>query len=619
MGRVRKYLFTAFAILAPGCVVADESVADAGILAADPYWLSLLHYHRGRLNSAGWESYVDDPKFFLSSRGKHDPEAELRATVSSLRGSSGVGRENPLCRFPARARWLRERLGADAGIPAAAECPEYFQWRERLDAHSVTLIFASAYLNSPSSMYGHTLLRIDPADRTQDSRWLSWAVNFGAVVGAGENSMLYAWRGLAGGYPGSFSVLPYYEKIKSYSRLENRDLWEYRLNLDPDETDRMVTHLWELRDINFDYYFLDENCSFRLLELLDVARPGLDLARDFPAWVIPLDTVRIVEDAGLVEGVEYRPAHATRLEHMVEGLAVGERQLVLDLAADPVTAETDRFKALPVPRQRAVALTAYRHLRYRHDRRGRDAAVAARSHALLKVLHGLGPGADEEPAMPVRPEAGHRSTRVGVSGGSHAGRGFGEIEVRASYHDLLDHRAGYRPGAAISMGRIAGRKTEGDRARLERFDLVEITSITPRDEFFSPISWQVRTGLEQRYRGTDHQLVTQVTGGAGLAWRVAGGVTAGFLNARLEYNPLLDHNLGAAPGLGVVYLRDNHLGQLSAHAELLSFGDGTLRREWGLQQHLEISPGNGIRFHAARVTEENRTASEWRVSWFHYF
>ena len=44
----------------------------------------------------------------------------------------------------------------------------------------------------------------------------------------------------------------------------------------------MLQHIWELRDIVFDYYFFDENCSMRLLELLDVARPGHALAGMFP-------------------------------------------------------------------------------------------------------------------------------------------------------------------------------------------------------------------------------------------------------------------------------------------------------------------------------------------------
>ena len=52
-------------------------------------------------------------------------------------------------------------------------------------------------------------------------------------------------------------MLPYYEKIKEYSNLENRDIWEYSLEFTPDEVERMLLHLWELKDIYTDYYFFD--------------------------------------------------------------------------------------------------------------------------------------------------------------------------------------------------------------------------------------------------------------------------------------------------------------------------------------------------------------------------
>lgn len=84
-----------------------------------------------------------------------------------------------------------------------------------------------------------------------------------------------------GGYPGLFALVPYQEKLSEYRSLENRDLWEYRLNLTQAETERMVEHVWELKQIKFDYFFFDENCSYRLLELLQVARPSLRLTGQF--------------------------------------------------------------------------------------------------------------------------------------------------------------------------------------------------------------------------------------------------------------------------------------------------------------------------------------------------
>lgn len=55
------------------------------------------------------------------------------------------------------------------------------------------LVFPAAYLNSPSSMFGHTLLRIDQADVTSNNTaLLSYALNFGAYIEGMDNSILYA-------------------------------------------------------------------------------------------------------------------------------------------------------------------------------------------------------------------------------------------------------------------------------------------------------------------------------------------------------------------------------------------------------------------------------------------
>ncbi len=49
-------------------------------------------------------------------------------------------------------------------------------------------------------MFGHTFLRFDADDVSEKSDWLSYALNFGAVLEKGDNSMLYAYKGLVGAY-----------------------------------------------------------------------------------------------------------------------------------------------------------------------------------------------------------------------------------------------------------------------------------------------------------------------------------------------------------------------------------------------------------------------------------
>ncbi len=65
------------------------------------------------------------------------------------------------------------------------QCGEYDNWYRDINPHSAVLVFPAAYLNSPSSMFGHTLLRIDQADVTSNNTaLLSYALNFGAYIEA---------------------------------------------------------------------------------------------------------------------------------------------------------------------------------------------------------------------------------------------------------------------------------------------------------------------------------------------------------------------------------------------------------------------------------------------------
>ena len=45
--------------------------------------------------------------------------------------------------------------------------------------------------------------------------------------------------------------MPYYRKVKEYGDFESRDLWEYELDLNPEESRFMVEHIWEMQKVTF--------------------------------------------------------------------------------------------------------------------------------------------------------------------------------------------------------------------------------------------------------------------------------------------------------------------------------------------------------------------------------
>ena len=588
-------------------------------LANDPFWISLGHYEARTLG--GWRSYVSDDKFFIAPDGAQHPDAELRATVEALYSPLSLGDKHPQCVYPARTRWLKAQLNLNDLPPAP--CTEFTQWFKDVAPHSTVMIFPAAYLNSPSSMFGHTLLRIDQADvQSNKTALLSYAINFGAYIEGSDNNILYAWKGLAGGYPGLFALVPYQEKLSEYRSLENRDLWEYRLNLTPVETRRMVEHVWELKQIQFDYFFFDENCSYRLLELLQVARPGLQLTTQFPLTAIPTDTVKAVKEAGLVESIEYRPSRERELLDRAKVLDPEEQQWVLQVSADQKQLQNPDFKALPKARQALIIDAAYRLERYRANGLERDTDRSQRSFELLRAIN-QNPAPELDVEKPELPENGHESRTWQLGVGSRDDKAFAEYGLRMAYHDLNDNAPGFPLGAQIEILQLKLRQYEGNHWQIQQLDLANIRSLTPRNDLLKPWSWQVGGGLERVLgKHGDETLVTHVNGGAGGTWQLADDVLGFALGTvRVEHNNDFAAFVSPAAGFNTGLLWRNPIGNLSLEAKGDYFTNGEIRRTLSLNQQWELSRNLGLRLTAQRefshlTSPVNEVMLE--VKWYHY-
>lgn len=444
--------------------------------------------------------------------------------------------ESARCRFPLRARWLIERLGLEA---KTAPCPKHDVWRRDLHADAVTLVFASAYLNNPSSMYGHTFLRVDQKGHGSQEKLLDHAVNFAATVDT-DNGLLFAVYGLVGKFPGRFSAMPYYLKVQEYSNLESRDLWEYPLKLSSSTLDRLAEHVWELGAAEFPYYFFNKNCSYQLFPLLEAADPRMHLTDRWPLYVVPVDTVRtLVAQPGFVGEAVFRPSRVTTMLAARARLSRREAALAGRLARADDAAWSD-LESLDKERQALVLSSAADYLGFSSD--FRPEREAAQAQTQRKVLVALGKtGVQVQPpriAAPTAPDKGHHTARAGAGYG-FGDRRFAEVGLRLALHDMLDPRAGYANDSALEMLQFRLRHDiEGDRNYLHSFDLVRILSLSPYDPWVSHPSWKVDTGwrsapeLDARPWRTGHYGLTVGTGKAAAAR--AGGREVAFAMGEVD-------------------------------------------------------------------------------------
>ena len=473
--------------------------AEQARLAEQREWHLLLHYRKNLYG--GYESEQDDPGFFLSPKGKTDPAAELAATLAQFFSTDVVGRSKQpaQCAFIARYHWLKEQLQFDPTRLPPIVCERFDQWYEDFEVQSISLIFPAAFLNNPASMFGHTLFRVDQKGQTEQTRILAYTIYYAAEVPPNAG-LAYPIRGIFGSYKGYFSTIPYYLKVQQYRDIENRDIWEYRLNLTGNQLRRFLMHAWELGNAYFDYFFFKENCSYHILALLDYADPGLHLTDEFIGWTVPADTIRlVVSKPGLVSDITYRPSRSTVIKRKREALPAEERDLAHRVTQDIGVLTSPAFTKLAAAKQAFLLELASEYLRYRIDTTDdRKPEWDVRKKEILATRSQLRFSLTDFPVRPFakQPELGHKMHRLSIGGGWRNNDTFEEATFRGGYHDLLDPEVGYTPDAQIEMASVTVRHyNRADQTRVERATLLNLLSLSPIDAVFHAPSWKLNVGM----------------------------------------------------------------------------------------------------------------------------
>ena len=593
----------------------DDLIQQAEVqqLSTLKTWLSLLHYRQH-------DSAISQKDFFLSNVGRTNPKAELVATLTAFFDNKSHEDQHALCRFVARRRWLIEQLNIEQNRLPTVTCNAYKEWRKNVPSSKATLIFPAYYLNSPSSMFGHTLLRLDPENGKDWSNWLSYAVNFGATVDETDNSIIYAYKGLMGGYPGNFAVMPYFKKILEYSRIERRDIWEYDLNLTPDEVSRLVEHLWELKNVTFDYFFFTENCSYRLLELLEVSRPSVELTDEFSITAIPVDTVRAIEREGMIKTAVYRPSRSTVLQSRISQLSDNEKSTLTNIINSSDITVDNLLAGLPVKRQLFLAETAYKLIRFRQNKLERNESIAKKSYQLLSLINKYPIGSKHPISAPIQPEESHLSGQWLFKVGQRDNKSYTEFAFRSAFHSLEDNEVGFLRGAQINIGEIHIRRSEKNTLFLQQLDIANIFSLTPRTTFFKPLSWQVKSGLERVYRDGEDRLVSHISGGVGYAWNATpDNLAYSLFTARVEggnsFKTFVEPALGVTAGLLVHSTLGT--GRLELAGEKFSGGDNGIKLKY--DQNIVLSKNTSIKISTQHEWLPTKQLSEIGISYQLHF
>ncbi|MBL7035031.1 MAG: DUF4105 domain-containing protein [SAR324 cluster bacterium] len=475
-----------------------------------PYWLKLLHFYSIGESVGQWsfKSDIASTSFFLAETGKTDPKAELKATLSALLSPKiQQSNQHARCKFIARFNWLRSEL--DFPELEELKCPLFERWADLKEAKELSIVFVSAFLRNPASTFGHLLIKFNSSNPHFGHSLLRPTLNFGAITNADDNPLVYALRGLFGGYDGRFSDERFYNFNHVYGENELRDLWEYPLHFTREQQKRITYHAWELlQGVNFTYYFFLDNCAYRMAELLEMAwTDSTRINTSGALWAIPIDVIFKLkkfksssENHSLLGYPKLIPSRQRKLQRRVAQLDNNEQEQLKQLIDAENSFDSAEFLSFSRHSQARIldALLDYHQYainesskeQYRLDR---TKLLQVRSN--LPILEKI--DSTETVISPVEGSPPMRF-RFGTVYNDKLGPAF-ELGTWANYHDLLGEESGHFSNAEVVTLdlRIQMRKNTFAITKFQLFNIQKLalnpTGISDDNEW----SWRARGGWER--------------------------------------------------------------------------------------------------------------------------
>lgn len=482
--------------------------ARAQGLSHHPQWLSLLH-----LKSGAPSDIITSPEFYLSREVPPDPSAELEATLRALDTPwEGDPNIHPRCRYPARYLWLTRTLNLPNYIPRDPRCASLESWAVLDELHSISLYLIGGYFGNPASTFGHAVMKFNSRSMDQPNPLFDVTVGFGALVPENEWSIRYVVKGIFGGYNARFLDKYYYSQDLVYSRSEFRDIWDYELILPREDQQLLVFHVWEVLGKNFEYFFLDKNCAYRLAELMELVIDA-PLARSSGGWYPPVELFFRLEDANtarleqrahaLTKEAHFIPSVQRVLIHQLRELTPSQRDVydrILESGPDSIG---PTLEGAPPSEQVIILEALLAYADYQMTVAGDDYAPLQKKFrdAVLLTRLRLPSGAAATEPVPAlaAPTDGSRPAQIKVGAGWDNESAFARLSWSPFAWEIVGQNS--LEGDELVVSDLAvGVFQEDDSFFVDRYDLLRIINFntTPETSADSgPLSWELRVGSER--------------------------------------------------------------------------------------------------------------------------
>lgn len=579
-----------------------------------PTWLKLLHVVPA--DGGGFHADIVNQDFYLTSRSPLNPATELAATIRGFSEKTENARVLR-CRFQARFFWLNKQMPDRFSHLKDAACPNFDAWSDLQSISSLSVVQVSGYLGNPASAFGHLLLRVNKKTSTGQRGLQDIGVNFGAKIPDGESALQYIAKGLFGGYTAGFTDKEFYAQDHVYSSTEFRDMWAYQLNLEQDQLEFLVYHLWELINARFDYFFLRKNCAYHLAELLELV---LEESFDLPVqpWYLPVSLFHQLThlddqlNGELVEKVSFIPSLQRDAYTEFEQLSASEsaiaNRIILERSFDTA------------PEQTSVAVLNFllAYIDYKSVGASDELLTELKSLRQAALIRRFSlPGASaQEPIIPTTiesPATGPKSRKLRISGVSQSDDAVStEIQIAPYAFDLLNQNKASLIDSQFKLGELTFEANAGELT-LHQFDLIRLEKLVPRSSRIvdeGHRAWRMSLGFLGNPTGCINCNELFFEGGIGQSVQLGSNLLAyGFLDGRATPT-----NSRAGISLGS-YFRVSSKLRFNGEASWFALTSGQSVNEFRLEGLLNITRNTDIHMAVRHKNELTRSSFGVILRW----
>ncbi len=466
-------------------------------LSQQPVWSTLLH-------TQNQQRFIQDSQFYFSYHN-FSLFNELTATLQAFAQPTPLNNQHPICRFPARFLWLQQQLSFQAADFPAPSCKAYQTFQKKAPAQAVQLVFASENIVSPSSMMGHVFLKI--SGKNAAHRQVSHAITYFTPLDT-LNIPKMMYQSFAGGLQGVFALQPYQLLKENYLNKEERNLWEYTLNLDTFQKQFLQAHIWELKAMKSDYFFVDYNCATVTYFLLALNAP--EIWSSYQHWVAPVDVVKTATKHKLISQTHVLTSDRWKIYMLLDQL---EYTSSLKRRIDTLQhTEINAFIQSLSPEQRLLTTTYIHYLTIHHLPSKNIQTLQTLKQRLLDIQTSYVLNYTDY-KQPIKSPG---NSQLGISIGAANGQTFLDLSFLPAATRITDDQRQFFATRELLMGDTHIRLDNQGNISLNQFTLYGMRNLNPWNTWTRALSGQWKLGLENQTDEIGNQhLVLNLDGGLG--------------------------------------------------------------------------------------------------------